>query len=248
VVVTILSGNFVALFLIHSAAFLFSFVLSPLLWYLVALLLSLVVSDLLILTLFSVFSGAVLFRYLVAFLLGHNRSYRLLDILALADRDWTADWLVVGTANLFCGVLCIGNIFVFAVLFRDLIAVLPRFIPAFLPWLIPAFLMSINVTAFLLSNSPALFFIDSVTRLLVPGVALLFLLILCHRLLHIMAILLSNIVTLFLSYKVTLLLRNIVNLGFVLGVALLLITGVAFLFRNILTLLLWNTLNRRHLN
>merc|ERR1711982_60152 len=119
-IITFLPGNFLALTVSHSLAFLLILVFSLLSWHLFTILLSGVAGNFSVFspTIFPVFSVAflsghilaVLFRYLVAhlvgdlvthflglakaFLLGDNRSRSLLNIVAFVDRNWAAHRLV----------------------------------------------------------------------------------------------------------------------------------------------------------
>jgi len=118
VVVTILPRHLLAFFLIHSIAFLLRPMLQLLAGHSLTFLFRGVLGNLLVLSLaiLLVLSVALfpwdllavlpwhrvthLSGLVVAVLLGDNSGYRLLDIMALIDRHWTAYWLVNSVTHL----------------------------------------------------------------------------------------------------------------------------------------------------
>jgi len=269
-----------ALAFIDSLAFLLVLVFRLLSGNLLAILLSCVASHLFVFstTVLSIFSVAFLARNISAILLGNlvtnlvgnfvtdlprlidtvllgdNRCNSLLDIMALANRNGSANRLIRNSAYLVRNIIGVRYILVMTVLFGNLLAFLSRFIPTLL--------LSIDISTFLLSDSAARFFVSCVTFLLLS--------VLLNWLLNLMALFFWNIMALFLCLKAALWLGNVVNLGFrnsaanllidsvallsILSSALLLIPsfaiflvlGMAFLLWNICALLLRNPTYLRH--
>merc|ERR1719167_587092 len=180
-----------------------------------------------------VYLGALLVRHLfahlslllVAFVLGHQRRNRLLDVLALPHRDQSAK--VPGHLFTYLLLLCVGDSFGGALLFRHFSALLfghllthlTCFVPAFLPRLIPALLLAINLNTLFLCDSHTLFLHNDITVIfilcraffLVGSVTLFFLLGFLHGLLYSLTDFLLAVKTLLLVVKSTLVLCHILN-------------------------------------
>merc|ERR1719481_1131987 len=167
VVVAVLSGNFPALLLSNSLAFLLRLVLSLLPWNLVTLLLRYIVGNL------PVLSSAILSVFGVALLLGNIVALLPWNLLAVLSGDLVANLVGNLLAHLLRFIVKVGDRFGSTFLQGDLLTVLLGNLLTLLSWLIPALLMTIDIGALTFSHSVAL--------LLISGIALIFLLVLLHR-------------------------------------------------------------------
>merc|ERR1719167_1139760 len=188
-----------------------------------------------LLALLPVHLGALLVRHLfahlplllVAFVLGHQRRNRLLDVLAFPHRDQSAKvpghlityllLLVVSVGDGFGRTLLLRHFG--ALLFGHLLTHLTCFVPAFLPRLIPALLYTVNLDTLLLCDSHTLFLHNNITIIfilcraffLVGSVTLFFLLCFLHRLLNSLTDFLLTVKTFLLMVKSTLVLCDILD-------------------------------------
>merc|ERR1719167_1216209 len=186
-----------------------------------------------LLALLPVYLGALLVRHLfahlslllVAFVLGHQRRNRLLDVLALPHRDQSAKMPGHLIAYLLLLIVSVGDSFGRTLLFRHfstllfghLLTHLTCFVPAFLPRLIPALLLAINLNTLFLCDSHTLFLHNDITVIfilcraffLVGSVTLFFLLGFLHGLLYSLTDFLLAVKTLLLMVKSTLVLCDI---------------------------------------
>merc|ERR1719481_2102784 len=236
VVVTVLSGNFLALLLSNSLAFLLRLVLCLLPWNLVTLLLRYIVGNL------PVLSSAILSVFGVALLLGNIVALLPWNLLVLAvlSRDLVANLVGNLLAHLLRFIVKVGDRFGSAFLQGDLLTVLLGNLLTLLSWLIPALLMTIDIGALAFSYSVALLLISSVAFLLIPGITLIFLLVFLHRF--------ASIVTFLAVLRSALIVNGGVTFLFINSVTFLLILGLALLFRNILTFLLRNRVDLGNLD
>merc|ERR1719167_1737928 len=186
-----------------------------------------------LLALLPVYLSALLIRHLfahlslllVAFVLGHQRRNRLLDILALPHGDQSTKVPGYLIAYLLLLIVSVGDSFgrtlllrhFSALLFGHLLTHLTCFVPAFLPRLIPALLHTINLHTLFFCDSHTLFLRNNITVIfilcraffLVGSVTLFFLLGFLHRLLNSLADFLLAVKTLLLVVKSTLVLCHI---------------------------------------
>merc|ERR1719481_2265652 len=234
VVVAVLSGNFPALLLSNSLAFLLRLVLSLLPWNLVTLLLRYIVGNL------PVLSSAILSVFGVALLLGNTGALLSWNLLAVLSRDLVANLVGNLLAHLLRFIVKVGDRFGSAFLQGDLLTVPLGNLLTLLSWLIPALLMTIDIRALAFSHRVALLLISSVAFLLVPGVALIFLLVLLHRF--------AGIITLLAVLSSALIVNGGVTFLFVNSVTFLFIFSLTLLFRNILTFLLRDRVNLGNLD
>merc|ERR1719481_1851627 len=234
VVVTVLSGNFLALLLSNSLAFLLRLVLCLLPWNLVTLLLRYIVGNL------PVLSSAILSVFGVAVLPGNTSALVSWNLLAVLSRDLVANLDGNLLAHLLRFIVKVGNRFGSAFLQRDLLTVLLGNLLTLFSWLIPTLLMTIDIRALTFSHSVALLLISSVAFLLIPGVALIFLLVLLHRF--------ASIVTLLAVLSSALIVNGGVTFLFINSVTFLFIFSLTLLFRNILTFLLRNRVDLGNLD